>query len=81
MTRRILNKLQSGELDTAMAMQLLGKGKGDGSVEVSKKRPLEPETAPEKEPEQDDVDKLLEGAKKAKADSLLICCFSFSDLL
>ena len=90
MTLRILSKVQAGELDSAMAMQLLGKGvDAGGSLGLPKKRPLEvePKNAPEKvsekvpgkvtetvsqmKPEQDEIDTLLEDAKKAKADTLL----------
>lgn len=77
MTRRILNKLQSGELDAAMAMQLLGKGSDAGSAGLPQKRPLEPTNAPVKDPEQDEFDKLVDDAKKAKNDTLLNCCFFF----
>ena len=51
MTLRILSKVQAGELDSAMAMQLLGKGvDAGGSLGLPKKRPLEvePKNAPEK---------------------------------
>lgn len=63
-----------------MAMQLLGKGADAGSVGLPQKRPLATTNAPVKDPEQDAFDKLLDDAKKAKADTLLNFC-SFCNLL
>ena len=89
-TIRIVQMFQKGELDTGVAMELLGGAAG--RLVGSKKRPLEATSGPSsgacadsQEAEGDDgasLDDLLETAKRAKQETKLnyfweICCIFF----
>ena len=71
-TLRIVEMYQKGELDSSVAMQLLG-NTGGVPLDVSKKRPLEvgdTKQDGESDPEGESLDELLQQAKKAKLDPL-----------